>query len=186
MSNRILSYDRNIALTHRPLIFLVHMPFVYGPLAPGVKIAKGDNASLSTLYYFGQEIMPEGGSSVIIDRIPQMWPAITIDVRDVARAHILALTAPPASEVGRKRLIISGPSFSWVDAVDHLRKVMPELSDRLATPAEGAVEKEPLKVVTFDTKKAEDILGLREYIDWKKTVVDATKSILEVERSWGV
>lgn len=151
---------------------------------PGTKIAKGDYAALSSVEYFWKAVLPEGGSSVTIDREPQPVLPITVDVRDAARAHILALTAPLASEVGPKRFIVVGPSIWWLDAVIHLRKVMPELSDRLPTIAEGAEEKPSLPIITGDVTRTKEVLGLEEYIDWKKTVEDTVKSILEVEKSW--
>lgn len=151
---------------------------------PGTKIAKGDYASLSTIDYFWKAVLPEGGSSVTIDRVPQLVIPITVDVRDAARAHVLALTAPLASEIGQKRFLVTGPSLTWLDAVIHLREVMPELADRLPTLAEGANEKPPLPVITGDVSRTEEVLGLGEYIDWRKTAEDTVESILEVEKSW--
>lgn len=164
--------------------FVVHPPYVYGPLVPGVKVAKAEKDAFSTFSYFWKEVMPEGGSAVTIDRVPQVVAAINVDVRDIARAHVLALTAPLASEVGPKRLIVAGPSMPWIDIVAHLRKTMPEIKDRLPTIVEGAVERERLKVMTFDVTRTAEVLGLKEYIDWRKTAEDTVKCILEVERSW--
>ena len=109
---------------------------------------------------------------------------MTIDVRDVAKAHILALKAPPSSKVGQKRLLITGPSLTWVDSVIHLRKVMPELSDRLPRVAEGAESKEPLVAPTVDTTRAKAVLGIEEFIDWRKTAEDTTRCLLDIEKRW--
>lgn len=119
-----------------------------------------------------------------IDRLPQAVTAVTVDVRDAARAHVLALTAPLASEIGMKRLFVSGPSMTWFDSVLHLRKALPELADRLPTIAEGAAEKPPIPVITADLTRTEEVLGMGEYIDWRKTAEDTAKTILEVEKSW--
>lgn len=164
--------------------YTVHPTYTYGPFLPGIKIAKGDYGSLSTIDFLWKAILPEGGSSVILDREQQFIGPINVDVRDAARAHVLALTAPPTSQVGRKRLIVTGPSMSWVDAVAHLRKAMPELADRLPTLADGAAEKPPLTVISGDVKRTEEVLGLGEYIDWRKTAEDTVRSILEIEKSW--
>lgn len=48
------------------------------------------------------------------------------DVRDAALIHALALDAPPASV--RKRILASGRSFQWTEALDYLREVRPTLS----------------------------------------------------------
>ena len=164
----------------------VHPAYVYGPLVPGTKIAKNDFGSLSTVAYFWQAVLPEGGSAVTIKRDKHPVAPFNVDVRDVARAHVLALTAPLTSEVGRKRIIVAGPSMPWIDAVVHLKKAMPELGDRLPTVAEGAAEEPPLPALSGSMNRAEKLLGMKpeEMVDWKKTAEDTVKCILEVEQQW--
>lgn len=157
---------------------------MYGPFAPGTKIQKGDIRALSTAALFYQAVLPSGGPANTIDRVPQAPPPLTVDVRDVARAHILALSAPPSTRVGRKRLIVSGPSMSWLDAVLHLRGALPELGARLPAVAEGAEEREPLRTMRVDVSRAAGVLGLKEYVDWRQTAEDTAKMLLEVEKSW--
>lgn len=153
-------------------------------MIPEMKITKEYKDLVSSFNIFWHAVLPDGGSSVTIDRTPQSYGAITVDVRDVARAHVLALTAPLASEIGRKRLIVAGQSMSWIDVVAHLHKVMPELKARLPTIAKGAEEKEPLRGMKFDVTRAEEVLGLGEYIAWRKTAEDTAKNILDIEKSW--
>lgn len=168
------------------LHYAVNPTFVYGPFAPGTKIQKGDIKALSTAAFFYQAVLPSGGPANTIDRVPQAPPPLTVDVRDVARAHILALRAPPSAQVGRKRLIVSGPSMSWLDAVLHVRGALPELKARLPAVAEGAEEKAPLKTMRVDVSRAAGVLGLTEYVDWRRTAEDTAKSLLEVEKSWAL
>lgn len=104
----------------------------------------------------------------------------TVDVRDVARAHVLALKASPATEVGRKRIAVVGPGFSWKDAVEHLMVARPEVKSRLP----DASEAQTMIVASTDTSRARDVLGLDTYIDWKKTVEDTLDTLLAVEKSW--
>ncbi len=106
---------------------------------------------------------------------------LTVDVRDVAKAHVLALTAPPTSQVGRKRLLVAGEGFLWKDAVDHLRAVRPELRERLPDPSEA----KKLEASTMDVSRTREVLGLDKYMDWRKTVEDSVDSFLSIERSWG-
>ena len=150
------------------------------------QIAKIDFFGLSTAGLFWQAVLPEGGSSVSIGREKHTIAPFNVDVRDVARAHVLALTAPLASEVGRKRIIVIGESMPWLDVVIHLKKVMPELGDRLPTVAEGAAEKPPLQVMSCSMKRAEELLGMKpvEMVDWRKTAEDTVKCILKIEGEW--
>ena len=87
---------------------------MYGPFIPGTKIAKNDFFGPSTVGLFWQAVLPDGGSSVTIGREKHTIAPFNVDVRDVACAHVLALTAPLASEVGRKRIIVTVFDRSFV------------------------------------------------------------------------
>ena len=105
----------------------------------------------------------------------------TVDVRDLGKAHVLALTAPPTTVLGkRKRLIVAGKGFFWADAVERIAETRPELTSRLSDISD--VVKLPVKKI--DPSLAAEVLGLTEYIDWKKSVDDMVTSILSVEESW--
>ena len=162
-------------------LLIVLPPVTYGPLL-NTKIPKGDTGALAMLAIFYANVLPEGGSSVdIVDQYEAVpFSVHSVDVRDVANAHILALTAPPQKEVGRKRIIVTSGPIPWVDAVEHLRATRPELAGRL--PNTSKVTKRAVGKV--DVSKAATILGLTEYIDWKKTVDDTVDSLLAVEREW--
>ena len=157
----------------------VKPPFIYGPFVKGTKIPKGRLETYSTAGAFYRNLFPVGGSAIRLKPIQESAP-LTVDVRDVAKAHVIALTSPPSSEVGRKRLIIAGRGFFWKEAVDHLRVVRSGLKDRLPDPSEAQF----LDVVTLDVSRAREVLGLTEYVDWKKTVEDCADSLLEIEASW--
>ncbi len=153
-------------------------PVVYGPLAD-TKIPKGDTGAMSMAGVFYGNVFPKGGPAV--ELAPQTpFLLYTIDVRDVAKAHVLALKAPLEKEVGRKRIIIAGKSISWLDAVEHLRATRPELAGRLPDTS-NAVKR---SLAGYNVSKAESVLGLTEYIDWKKTVDDTADSVLAVEKEW--
>lgn len=156
-------------------------PVVYGPLAD-TKIPKGDTGAMSMDGVFYANVFPKGGSSVEI--VPQFdttpFLLYTIDVRDVAKAHVLALKSPLEKEVGRKRIVIAGKPISWLDAVEHLRATRPELAGRL--PDTSKATRRPLAGV--DLSRAASVLGLTEYIDWKETVDATADSVLAVETEW--
>ncbi|KAK7022947.1 hypothetical protein VNI00_016837 [Paramarasmius palmivorus] len=100
-----------------------------------------------------------------------------VDVRDVAKAHVLALAAPPIP--GRyKRMIISAGTFTWEDAVEVVRKKHPELVPRL--PSASAVPPAQTSA-PLDTSFASEVLGLKEYIPWQESIAEAIEVCLEYE-----
>lgn len=127
---------------------------------------------------FASNLLPAAGNKVKISGV-QNLPPTTVDVRDVARAHILALRAPHSKDVGRKRLFIAGEPITWKAAVEHLLVVRPQLKERLPDVSEAAVT----PIVKIDSSKAKELLGL-EFTAWQKTVEDTIDSILIVESDW--
>ena len=152
------------------------MPWLFGPFSPGFSIAKGDAAALSTnsLSY-----------TLLLGKIPAISGEFLefIDVRDAARAHVLALRAPPAAKVGPKRLLLSSGLFTWAKAVAHLRVARPALSDRLPDADAGAKETSPRPAVV-DTARAREVLGIDHLTDWKTTVEETVDDLLRLEKEW--
>ncbi|KAJ7593811.1 hypothetical protein C8J56DRAFT_1160580 [Mycena floridula] len=99
-----------------------------------------------------------------------------IDVRDVAKAHVLSLEAPSGKD---KRLIISSKSFTWKEAADVVRKNRPELGSRL--PRKTAVSP-PQSRAPLDTSLAAKTLGLSTYIPWEETILASIDQALIWER----
>ena len=101
-----------------------------------------------------------------------------VDVRDVARAHVLALKVPP-SDVP-KRFIVSSSRFTWKEAIEFLGQARPELKGRLPviTGKEPAVP----PFATIDTSATEAILGLKNYVKWQDTVLDTIDDLLRIEK----
>lgn len=114
-------------------------------------------------------------------------PPLSVDIRDCARAHVLALSAPPSSEVGRKRLLLCAPSFTWAQAVEHLRKARPELGERLLEESEIAETYGAFPaggIARVDCARTKEVLGLGELIPWQKMLEDCVDDLLEVEKGW--
>ncbi|KAH8114399.1 NAD(P)-binding protein [Phellopilus nigrolimitatus] len=162
-------------------ITTINPPYLYGPLAPGTVVAKDGLAQYSTPGVFYTCVLQAPGAGGALAH-PQFPSPLTIDVRDAARAHILALRAPAASAVGRKRLLMGGPSFTWKDAVEHLTTTRPALAreGRLKDPR--AAKRTP--IATIDVARMRAVLGFGEFTPWEKTVEDMTDSLLAVEKSW--
>lgn len=96
-----------------------------------------------------------------------------VDVRDVAIAHVRALTIP---EAGGHRFYIVGGHFSNKKIAEVIRESFPRMADRL--PPEDVPDDFPDDVYRFDNGKSRDMLGL-EYTSLEKSVRDTVQSILD-------
>jgi nucleoside-diphosphate-sugar epimerase len=103
---------------------------------------------------------------------------MNIDVRDVARAHVLALKVPPSDEP--KRFILSSSTFTWKDAIELIGKARPELKGRLPVVTGNEAPVPPF--AALDTSATENILGLKNYVKWQDTVLDTVDNLLRVEK----
>lgn len=106
----------------------------------------------------------------------------TIDVRDAARAHVLALSAPPSSQVGRKRLLYRSGRFSWEEAAAHLRTARPAIAHRLPQ-FDKAVELLP-RQAEWDIQHGKELLGISELKKWQEYLEEAVDSLLALEEQW--
>lgn len=112
------------------------------------------------------------------------WNNFQVDIRDIARAHVLALESPATRLVGRKRLAFASPhSASWGQAVEYIAEKRPELRGRLitGTPPSRIPDRLPL-----DFKRIEEVLGMKisDFHSWEQTVLDAIDSLVQLEKIW--
>ena len=156
----------------------VDPPFIYGPFAQTFEAAKGNTGALSTAGIFYRNVIPPNGKNTKLDAVQSPFP-IPVDVRDVERAHILALRSAPTPGK-HKRILVAGPPFTWKQAVEHLAVTRPELKNRLPDTSEAEVQ----TVATVDVSRARELLGLDEYTDWRKTVEDTADSLIALEKRW--
>ncbi|KAK0192981.1 hypothetical protein F5146DRAFT_526612 [Armillaria mellea] len=160
-------------------ITLVGPPFNFGPFAPGFEllISEPNLHSLSTNESFYALLRPSFTDFVTLPG--------AIDVRDSARAHILALESRPSSEVGRKRFAVCSPDeSSYKVALDIIAKERPQLKNRLA---DGSHAPEwPSYTLPVNWERLDYVLGLKadSFITWKQTVLDAVDSLLRTEELW--
>ncbi|KAF4609876.1 hypothetical protein D9613_010419 [Agrocybe pediades] len=117
---------------------------------------------------------------VLNGRVPPLTPPWVADVRDVARAHILALSLPP-SPPGSKRFLINSGIYPWKEAAAHLQKVRPEYTT-VAKPE--SLQDMPGPVSVLDTTRSRDVLGLKETIPLEKTVEDVMDDLWDLQKSW--
>ncbi|KAG6806620.1 hypothetical protein H0H93_002690, partial [Arthromyces matolae] len=136
-------------------------PYLYGPLAETHihTLPAGRYDSLSTDLIIYRLLTPEGDFPV---------SAAQADVRDIAHAHVLALSSPLTSSVGRKRILIGSPhGFNSKAVIELIKDSRPELQDRLTrqTPPSYPYERLPI-----DFKRVEEVLGMTK--DEFRTVED--------------
>ncbi|KAJ3781907.1 hypothetical protein GGU10DRAFT_365238 [Lentinula aff. detonsa] len=168
----------NFADTHSQMdITTINPPYLYGP---GTKefttyLTAPSTTLISTLINIYKLLNPNGA-------YPD-YP-LYIDVRDVAKAHIGALTSPPPSTAGRKRIHISSPHDTvFADIIKVLNEKRPELKDRLTktTPPEF-----PFKKLAYDSKRVEEICGLKpeDFVPVNDTFVESVDTLVALENQW--
>ena len=151
--------------------------YIFGPFVPNLRIPKPDYGSLSTNLHIYHFLTKKGRA------FPLFGGAV--DVRDVARIHVEALTSAPESSVGRKRLPIASPyNGNYKKAVQFVAEAHPELLDRLVnTDMEPDF---PVDKMDVDLKRVEDVTGVKvdSYHTWKETILDTIDSLLTMEKGW--
>ena len=108
-------------------------------------------------------------------------PNWLVDVRDVAKGHILALEATnlPAD---KKRFIINARTYTWKEAAEHLKKSRSAVRDRIQPLEE--IGDLPAPSSHLDNTRAKELLGLVEYIPQEKMLEDAVDDLLMLEKLW--
>jgi len=142
-------------------------PMVYGPIAHSVKSMDALNTSSADLYRLFNGTLTS---------VPETGFWAYVDVRDLAKAHLLSYTSAAAAN---KRYLISGAPYSYQIFCDIIRKRFPEL--KASTP-EGDAGKPLPDVYKLDTSAAKRDLGI-EFLGIEDTVVDAVTSLRELEKA---
>nr|VWO94326.1 UDP-xylose synthase [Ganoderma boninense] len=154
----------------------VSPPFIYGP--PLLPLSKSALGSVGSIYNL---ISGEPGRP-----LPSQLFPFHIDVRDLALAHIRALElAPLPAEADRQKkrfLVVSPDVVTWDIAVKYLHDTRPALRNRLPTLDKAPALPGPLS--RNDTTHTQEVLGLTEFIGWRKTFDDTVDALLEAEKTW--
>ncbi|KAF5372591.1 hypothetical protein D9758_005160 [Tetrapyrgos nigripes] len=166
-------------------VTMICPPFIYGPVPPGFEEFLPEPSSVPALSSNGHVYGLLEGDKSQIPGIPGY-----VDIRDVARAHILALNSIPQSAVSDgklKRLAIASPvENDWREALKYIAKERPHLKDRLTSPKKVPVFEEHDRLNGIDFGRLEEVLGLKkdEFKTWKETVLDAVDSFEKIEEGW--
>ena len=104
-----------------------------------------------------------------------------VDVRDVAKAHVQALSVSPVSGIN-KRLLISSGTFTWKATADLIRTARPELASRLPSESAQAVMQTN---APMDISLAANVIGMSEdsYIRWEDTMLATVDAVVAWEKS---
>jgi nucleoside-diphosphate-sugar epimerase len=171
-------FHNNIVM---PITLVVNPPFFYGPLAPALQVQLAASApnyqALSTSLFIYRFISPSGIYPVT---------ATYADVRDVAKAHVLALKSPLSTEpgIGRKRLIMASlDEFDYRRVRELIAAKRPSLKERIISSEPPEV---PLKRLPYDYKRLEQVLGLQadDFHSVEETVLDTIDSLVKLESEW--
>ncbi|CAJ2503491.1 Uu.00g108850.m01.CDS01 [Anthostomella pinea] len=147
---------------------VINCTYVFGPIQRNLPSLDAMNASNHRVREMVQGKMKEA--------LAPTAPVFTfVDVRDVALAHLRAMTLPQA---GGNRFYVVGGHFSNKQIADVIRKSFPQLKDRLPLEAD-TVDDIPDDVYHFDNSKSREVLGL-EYTSLERSVVDTVQSILDL------
>ncbi|KAK3349304.1 hypothetical protein B0T25DRAFT_547663 [Lasiosphaeria hispida] len=139
---------------------------IFGPpLQPVRGGVKGLNYSVNVIYSFFN------GSQTTIPATS--FPSF-VDVRDLADAHVKALTHAPAAN---RRLLINGKPMTYTQLVHALAKV-PELAGRL--PADSG-EDANVTFAKFEADADNELLGIK-FHTVEETMADTARKLLELEK----
>ncbi|KAK0447844.1 NAD-P-binding protein [Desarmillaria tabescens] len=154
----------------------INPPFIDGPVNAQFPPVAPDRLGANRMIY--SLISGESGRP-----LPVQLPPFYCDVRDVARAHVKALTLNRFEPPEKKRFLVSGGHFTWKEAVEYLEKSRPDLKSRLPSVT-GSSSELPGKLSSIDVTRARDILHMEEYIGWESTIGDTISSLLIAEEMW--
>ncbi|KAI2470718.1 NAD(P)-binding protein [Annulohypoxylon bovei var. microspora] len=157
----------NFVQTERPNFDLttVNCTFTFGPPQRSLSSLDAMNTSNHRIRDMVRGKMKGG--------LPPTVPVFTfVDVRDVAQAHLRAITVP---EAGGNRFYVVGGHFSNKRIADVIRSSYPELAAGLP---EDSHDDLPADVYKFDNSKSRRVLGL-EYTSLETSVRDTVQSILD-------
>ena len=107
-----------------------------------------------------------------------------MDVRDVALAHVLALTEPKASN---QRILLVAGLITPQLVINLIRKHFQQLNDRIEVGIPSQILPVGIQPTGWDTSRSFDIFGKKwQYKGLEESLVDTVTSILEWERIWGI
>ena len=146
-------------------------PGIVGPIIHPVKSMEELNTSCANVW----RLITLGDHSEVP---PTLLPQ-TVDVRDVSKAQVLAMSNPAARG---QRFILCGYYIDMQVIVDYLRRKYPEHATMIPKGNPGT-RNQPGPIAKLDSTKAEKILGM-SWIPWQKTYGDLAEQLWELSASF--
>jgi len=100
-----------------------------------------------------------------------------VDVRDVARALVAALKAPPTAQVSHKRILLSSEWVQPAQVAAYVAERRPELAHRISKAMQDEIP--GLKPV-IDNNRFKEVLGL-DITPWQETILDGVDAPVKLE-----
>ncbi|KZV86952.1 NAD(P)-binding protein [Exidia glandulosa HHB12029] len=151
-------------------IVTLNPPMVYGPILNS-QTAASLNESNTFIYNILTGKTDDG-------KVPKTGVHIWVDVRDIARAHILALETPAASN--QRFLIKADGIYSAQEIADVLRKHFPEQPRiPVGTPGGGLGLKDS-DIFLADNSKSKEVLGM-QYGSLEEMLIPLAKDLLALK-----
>ncbi|KAF8642472.1 hypothetical protein AX16_009473 [Volvariella volvacea WC 439] len=145
--------------------------YVFGPFAEPFPFPTPAALALGTNGYIW---------NIINSRVPHQGPPFFVDVRDVAKAHVRALSVPPSPTPEAKRFMVNAGKYTWKQATQYINRTRPEIK----TPTLEAFGEFPGPLSTLVTTRAKEVLGLDKYVEFEKTIDDAIESLYAASKTW--
>ncbi|KAF6805561.1 NAD dependent epimerase/dehydratase [Colletotrichum sojae] len=151
----------------------INPPMVYGPVHSASSLKSPADLGQSNFMLYSSLLSPELTEA---SPVPPELMHLYVDVRDVARAHLLAATTPAA---GGKRFVVSPGGASNQRIANIFRAALPQLAGRIP---KGDPEKTDLPegIYGVDSSLAKTVLGL-EFTKAEDTFADSARQFIEIE-----
>ncbi|KAG5363508.1 putative NADPH-dependent methylglyoxal reductase GRP2 [Yarrowia sp. B02] len=147
---------------------------VFGPSATKLD-PKSLNTSNETINQLALDTKPG-------DDVPE-FAFLWVDVRDVAKAHTLALD----HKLDGQRLLLCNGKFAAQDILDVINKDFPGIKGKIATGKPGTGKEVSSKIFGYNNDKTRKELPQLEWIGLEKSIGDFTKqyeTILHEKKQW--
>lgn len=109
------------------------------------------------------------------EKVDQHFASLFIDVRDVAKAHILAIQSDKFSG---KRLLLANTKFALQDIVDSINTNFPDLRGKIPSGLVGNGREVVKHIATLDNSSSRELLSF-EFIPFDETVKDTVSQLLK-------
>ncbi|KAI2602540.1 putative NADPH-dependent methylglyoxal reductase GRE2 [Hypoxylon sp. NC1633] len=152
----------------------VNPPGITGPFFDPSQIESLENLNQSTALIYNPFLRPDLKSS---DPVPPTFIYIYIDVRDCARAHVLAATLPEAA--GKRWFTLAGEVGNQ-EIANILREVLPEKRDVIPIGDPKNTQK-PEGFYGGSAPEIKEVLGLT-FRPLKETIGDVARQLVEIEK----